>query len=242
MIKVHVVCSLFSFYVAHAMPLCYEKIEKLKSNDTTVVYAECIDSVHVLLFRSNYPDVLFFINIGNSVSQETDSIIDFNHGFTLYKNEDDLKMAMGEIHINDLNEKFRMQFSYASTRKYQLKKPLLGSFSERLYIVDYNSIYELSLSRRVFEKVMSYHLAMDLREDCSDSNITRLPNPKRIISSSAIKVSFQDGSDFMLSSDGSLNIHVVDTNSCLGLKGSYNNIQIDRVKGDGCKKSIPLCD
>ncbi|MCK9183684.1 MAG: hypothetical protein M0P13_12520 [Fibrobacteraceae bacterium] len=242
MMKMHVLCTLFIFYVAHAMPFCYEQIGKLKTKDTSVVYAECIDSAHAVLYRSTYPDVLLFARFGNSVTLEVDSIIDFNHGFSVYRSETDLIKEMGDVPEMDFNKKIRIRFTYDSSRKYQLSNPLLGRFANDLFIVDDNHVYELSLSRQAFDKVLRYHLAMDIREDCSDSHITRHPNPQKVISTSTIKVSFQDSSEFILSSNGSLNVHVVDINSCLELKGFYKNIQIDRVKGDGCKKNISLCD
>ena len=242
MIKRHVLCALFSFYVAHAMPLCYEQIGMLKARDSSVVYAECIDSAHAVLYRSTYPDVLLFSRFSNSISLEVDSIIDFNHGFSVYRSEADLIKEMGDVPEVDFNKKIRVQFTYDSSRKYRLNNPQLGRFAKGLYIVDDNHIYELSLSRKTFDKVLRYHLAMDIQEGCSDDHIMRLPNPQIIISSSTIKVSFQDSSEFTLSSDGSLEVHVIDTNSCLGLKGSYNGIQIDRLKGDGCDKTISLCD
>ncbi len=84
MIKRHVLCALFSFYVAHAMPLCYEQIGMLKARDSSVVYAECIDSAHAVLYRSTYPDVLLFSRFSNSISLQNSISSQFCNCFSLY--------------------------------------------------------------------------------------------------------------------------------------------------------------
>ena len=97
-----------------------------------------------------------------------------------------------------------------------ISHPIMNRFAGELFIVDDNGIYELSLSRRSFKKIVHYHMALDIFEDCNDDNIIgRLPNPQKSISSSAIRVSFQDSSFFELTPTGTLNIQVVDSNSCL---------------------------
>ncbi|WP_217650370.1 hypothetical protein, partial [Fibrobacter sp. UWCM] len=110
-------------------------------------------------------------------------------------------------------------------------------------IVDDDGIYELSLSRRTFKRVIHYHMALDIFEDCNDDNIIgRLPNPQKSITSSAIRVSFQDSSFFELTSNGTLNIQVVDSNSCLKVKGEYNQVHYDYAEGKKCNARIPLCE
>jgi len=238
--KGHFFYFLLGFYLAYGKPTCHEKIEELIAKDETVVYSECFDYNHVLVFYSTYPDVLFFVDLGDSGVKEIDSILDFNHGFLKYHTEAEMLERMGETEI-EFKEKVNMQISYGFNRKYQLKNPILGNFAKGLFIVDDYHIYKLSLSGRRFEKIISYHLSMDIRGDCSDSNRTQLAIPQKVISLSAIKVNFQDGTEFVLSPDGALNVNVSD-NSCLSLKGTYNDIRIDLVQGDGCNRSIPLCD
>ena len=124
-----------------------------------------------------------------------------------------------------------------------ISHPIMNRFAGELFIVDDNGIYELSLSRRSFKKIVHYHMALDIFEDCNDDNIIgRLPNPQKSISSSAIRVSFQDSSFFELTPNGTLNIQVVDSNSCLKVKGEYNQVHYDYAEGKKCNARIPLCE
>ena len=71
---------------------CGKITEAFKSKDTTVTYAELFDDgYHALLYRSNYPDVLFFVKLSDSSLYEVDSIVDFYEDFTVYQSETDLK-------------------------------------------------------------------------------------------------------------------------------------------------------
>ena len=107
---------------------------------------------------------------------------------------------------------------------------------------DDDGIYELSLSKRSFNRIIKYHMALDIFETCSDSMIWRLPNPQKSISSTAIRVSFQDSSFFELKPNGMLNIQVVDSNSCLKVKGEYNQVRYNYAEGKKCNARIPLCE
>lgn len=70
---------------------CGKFAEQIKSKDTTVTYAELLDDgCGVLLYRSNYPDVLFFVRLSDSSLYELDSIVDFNHDFAVYRTETEL--------------------------------------------------------------------------------------------------------------------------------------------------------
>ena len=124
-----------------------------------------------------------------------------------------------------------------------ISHPIMNRFAGELFIVDDDGIYELSLSRRSFKKIVHYHMALDIFEDCNDDNIIgRLPNPQKSISSSAIRVSFQDSSFFELTPNGTLNIQVVDSNSCLKVNGEYNQVHYDYAEGKKCNARIPLCE
>ena len=70
----------------------------------------------------------------------------------------------------------------------------------------------------------------------------RLPHRQTSISSLAIRVSFQDSSFFELKPNGMLNIQVVDSNSCLKVKGEYNQVRYNYAEGKKCNARIPLCE
>ena len=218
----------YSYYVLSS--ILYDKIEQIKSKDTTVIYAELLDKDQVLLYRSNYPDVLFFVRLSDSSLYEVDSIVDFYEDFTVYQSETDLKKM-------DDGDRLRKMIDYG-----MIVDPIMNRFAGELFIVDDDGIYELSLSRRTFKRVIHYHMALDIFETCSDSMIWRLPNPQKSISSSAIRVSFQDSSFFELTPNGTLNIQVVDSNSCLKVKGEYNQVHYDYAEGKKCNARIPLCE
>ena len=200
----------YSYYVLSS--ILYDKIEQIKSKDTTVIYAELLDKDQVLLYRSNYPDVLFFVRLSDSSLYEVDSIVDFYYDFTVYQSEADLiKNRRDVLEKMDGGDRLRKMIDYG-----MILHPIMNRFAGELFIVDDDGIYELSLSRRTFKRVIHYHMALDIFEDCNDDNIIgRLPNPQKSISSSAIRVSFQDSSFFELKPNGMLNIQVVDSNSCL---------------------------
>ena len=218
----------YSYYVLSS--ILYDKIEQIKSKDTTVIYAELLDKDQVLLYRSNYPDALFFVKLSDSSLYEVDSIVDFYEDFTVYQSETDLKKM-------DDGDRLRKMIDYG-----MIVDPIMNRFAGELFIVDDDGIYELSLSRRTFKRVIHYHMALDIFETCSDSMIWRLPNPQKSISSSAIRVSFQDSSFFELTPNGTLNIQVVDSNSCLKVKGEYNQVHYDYAEGKKCNAKIPLCE
>ena len=210
---------------------CGKFAEQIKSKDTTVTYAELLDDgCGVLLYRSNYPDVLFFVRLSDSSLYELDSIVDFYEDFTVYQSETDLKKM-------DDGDRLRKMIDYG-----MIIDPIMNRFAGELFIVDDDGIYELSLSRRTFKRVIHYHMALDIFETCSDSMIWRLPNPQKSISSSAIRVSFQDSSFFELTPNGTLNIQVVDSNSCLKVKGEHNHVHYDYAEGKKCNARIPLCE
>ena len=228
----------YSYYVLSS--ILYDKIEQIKSKDTTVTYAELLDDgCGVLLYRSNYPDLLFFVRLSDSSLYEVDSIVDFYYDFTVYQSEADLiKNRRDVLEKMDGGDRLRKMIDYG-----MILHPIMNRFAGELFIVDDDGIYELSLSRRTFKRVIHYHMALDIFEDCNDDNIIgRLPNPQKSISSSAIRVSFQDSSFFELTSNGSLNIQVVDSNSCLKVNGEYNQVHYDYAEGKKCNARIPLCE
>lgn len=241
MMKVFSMYYLLCAFIVHANNVCYDKIETMQSIDSAIVYAECHGSTHATLYSSNYPDVLFYVKIANSGAHIVDSIIDFNHGFTKYEDMKRFKQAMGEIYSKHPTENLVTYLSYASARKYQLKNPLLGGVNDSLYIVDDKGIYSLSIHKREFKRIVSYHHAMDLQNNCSENDMVRLSNPNKSISSSGIKIVFLDSSSILLTSNESPKINVVDSNSCLLFNGTFNNIHIDRIEGGGCKKNV-VCE
>lgn len=219
---------------------CGKITEAFKSRDTTVTYAELFDDgYHALLYRYNYPDVLFFVKLSDSSLYEVDSIVDFYYDFTVYQSEADLiKNRRDVLKKMDGGDRLRKMIDYG-----MILHPIMNRFAGELFIVDDDGIYELSLSRRTFKRVIHYHMALDIFEDCNDDNIIgRLPNPQKSISSSAIRVSFQDSSFFELTPNGTLNIQVVDSNSCLKVKGEYNQVHYDYAEGKKCNARIPLCE
>ena len=222
---------------------CGKITEAFKSRDTTVTYAELFDDgYHALLYRSNYPDALFFVRLSDSSLYELDSIVDFNHDFAVYRTETELIEMMGDKPGIDINVRLRKWIDYGGKEKYHITQPIMNRFAGELFIVDDDGIYELSLSKRLFNKIVQYHMVLDIFETCSDSMIWRLPNPQKSISSSAIRVSFQDSSFFELKPNGMLNIQVVDSNSCLKVKGEYNQVHYDYAEGKKCNARIPLCE
>lgn len=222
---------------------CGKFAEQIKVRDTTVTYAELLDDgCGVLLYRSNYPDLLFFVRLSDSSLYEVDSIVDFNHDFAVYRTETELIEMMGDKPGIDINVRLRKWIDYGGKEKYHITQPIMDRFAGELFIVDDDGIYELSLSKRLFNKIVQYHMVLDIFETCSDSMIWRLPNPQKSISSSAIRVSFQDSSFFELTSNGTLNIQVVDSNSCLKVKGEYNQVHYDYAEGKKCNARIPLCE
>ena len=226
----------YSYYVLSS--ILYDKIEQIKSKDTTVIYAELLDKDQVLLYRSNYPDALFFVKLSDSSLYKVDSIVDFYYDFTVYQTEADLiKNRRDILKKMDDGDRLKKMIEYGT-----ISHPIMNRFAGELFIVGDNGIYELSLSRRSFKKIVHYHMALDIFEDCNDSMIWRLPNPQKSISSSAIRVSFQDSSFFELTSNGSLNIQVVDSNSCLKVRGQYNQVHYDYAEGKKCNARIPLCE
>ena len=235
---------------------CGKFAEQIKVRDTTVAYAELLDDgCGVLLYRSNYPDLLFFVRLSDSSLYEVDSIVDFYEDFTVYQSETDWKKNRRDV-LKKMYEDIMGYQSETDSKKMddgdRLRKmidygmivdPIMNRFAGELFIVDDDGIYELSLSRRTFKRVIHYHMALDIFEDCNDDNIIgRLPNPQKSISSSAIRVSFQDSSFFELTPNGTLNIQVVDSNSCLKVKGEYNQVHYDYAEGKKCNARIPLCE
>lgn len=245
------ICSLFFCFMTFAMLSCHaenenkkkDPIEIIKEKDSTVVYAERLDNEHAILYRSIYPDVLFFVQISDSILYKIDSIVDFNHEFTVYRTELELKKNMGNITETDADEiDFSKWAVYIFNRKYRLNEPLVGSFVENLFIIDNNSIYEVSLSKRSFNKIIYFYMALDLYENCSDRSVTRIPHPQKSISSSVLRVAFQDSSNFELTPDGSLNVQIVDSNSCLKIDNYSNDIHIKYKKGKECQRKRWICD
>ena len=230
----------YVYYTLIALPI--SKLENLKAKDSTVVYAERLDNEHALLYRSNYPDAMFFVKMSDSGLYEVDSIMDFNHGFAIYRTEAELIEMMGDKPGIDINVRLRKWIDYGGKEKYHITQPIMNRFAGELFIVDDDGIYELSLSKRLFNKIVQYHMVLDIFETCSDSMIWRLPNPQKSISSSAIRVSFQDSSFFELKPNGVLNIQVVDSNSCLKVNGEYNQVRYNYAEGKKCNARIPLCE
>ena len=219
---------------------CGKFAEQIKVRDTTVIYAELLDDgCGVLLYRSNYPDLLFFVRLSDSSLYKVDSIVDFYYDFTVYQTEADLiKNRRDILKKMDDGDRLKKMIEYGT-----ISHPIMNRFAGELFIVDDNGIYELSLSKRSFKKIVHYHMALDIFEDCNDDNIIgRLPNPQKSISSSAIRVSFQDSSFFELKPNGMLNIQVVDSNSCLKVKGEYNQVRYNYAEGKKCNARIPLCE
>ena len=218
---------------------CGKFAEQIKVRDTTVTYAELLDDgCGVLLYRSNYPDLLFFVRLSDSSLYEVDSIVDFYEDFAVYRTEKDYVEKRGDV-LKQLSDKNRLKklMEYGV-----IINPVMGRFAGNLFIVDDNNVFELSLSRRSFKKVVQYHMALDIFEDCSDDNLMRLPTPRKSVSPSAIRVSFQDSSFFELTPNGTLNIQVVDSNSCLKVNGEYNQVHYDYAEGKKCNARIPLCE
>ena len=215
------------------------KYRNLKAKDSTVVYAERLDNEHALLYRSNYPNAMFFVKMSDSGLYEVDSIVDFYYDFTVYQTEADLiKNRRDILKKMDDGDRLKKMIEYGT-----ISHPIMNRFAGELFIVDDDGIYELSLSRRTFKRIVHYHMALDIFEDCNDDNIIgRLPNPQKSISSSAIRVSFQDSSFFELKPNGVLNIQVVDSNSCLKVKGEYNQVRYNYAEGKKCNARIPLCE
>lgn len=234
---------------------CGKFAEQIKVRDTTVTYAELLDDgCGVLLYRSNYPDLLFFVRLSDSSLYEVDSIVDFYEDFTVYQSETDFKKNRRDV-LKKMYEDIMGYQSETDSKKMddgdRLRKmidygmivdPIMNRFAENLFIIDDDGIYELSLSKRSFNRIIKYHMALDIFETCSDSMIWRLPNPQKSISSSAIRVSFQDSSFFELKPNGMLNIQVVDSNSCLKVKGEYNQVRYNYAEGKKCNARIPLCE
>ena len=226
----------YVYYTLIALPI--SKLENLKAKDSTVVYAERLDNEHALLYRSNYPNTMFFVKLSDSSLYEVDSIVDFYYDFTVYQTEADLiKNRRDILKKMDDGDRLKKMIEYGT-----ISHPIMNRFAGELFIVDDDGIYELSLSRRTFKRVIHYHMALDIFETCSDSMIWRLPNPQKSISSSAIRVSFQDSSFFELKPNGVLNIQVVDSNSCLKVKGEYNQVRYNYAEGKKCNARIPLCE
>jgi hypothetical protein len=218
---------------------CGKITEAFKSRDTTVTYAELFDDgYHALLYRSNYPELLFFVKMSDSSLYELDSIVDFYNDFAVYRTEKDYIEKEGDIfkRLSDKNRTKKMM-EYGV-----IINPVMGSFAGELFIVGDNAVFELSLSRRSFKKIIRYHMALDIFEKCSDNMIMRLPHRQTSISSSAIRVSFQDSSFFELTPNGALNIQVVDSKSCLRVNGEYNQVRYDYAEGKKCNVGVPLCE
>lgn len=231
----------FVYYTLIALPI--SKLENLKAKDSTVIYAERLDNEHALLYRSNYPNAMFFVKLSDSSLYEVDSIVDFNHRFAVYRTESDYIRKLGNEPGIDVNLKLKKWMDYGMNEKYHIGKHItMNRFAENLFIIDNDGIYEISLSKRSFNRIIKYHMTLDLFEKCSDSNIVRLPKPQKSISSSAIRVSFQDSSFFELKPNGVLNIQVVDSNSCLKVNGEYNQVRYNYAEGKKCNVGVPLCE
>lgn len=214
------------------------KYRNLKAKDSTVIYAERMDNEHALLYRSNYPNTMFFVKLSDSSLYEVDSIVDFYYDFTVYQTEADLiKNRRDILKKMDDGDRLKKMIEYGT-----ISHPIMNRFAGELFIVDDDGFYELSLSKRSFNRIIKYHMALDIFETCSDSMIWRLPNPQKSISSTAIRVSFQDSSFFELKPNGMLNIQVVDSNSCLKVKGEYNQVRYNYAEGKKCNARIPLCE
>ena len=236
----------YSYYVLSS--ILYDKIEQIKYRDTTVIYAEFLDDDHALLYRSIFPDVLFFVRLSDSVLYEVDSIVDFNHDFVVYRTEAELIKEMGNFTAKDINKKdFKKLADYKLNRKNYLRnhfhKPTMGHFAGDLFMLDDGGVYKLSLSKRLFDKVIYYSIALNIPDSCDDNILSKpYPNPQKSISSSVIKVSFDDGSFFELTPNGSLNIQVVDRNTCLIIESDFNNEHVKYKEGKKCDKAFMICE
>ena len=132
---------------------CGKITEAFKSRDTTVTYAELFDDgYHALLYRSNYPELLFFVKMSDSSLYELDSIVDFYNDFAVYRTEKDYIEKEGDIfkQLSDKNRTKKMM-EYGV-----IINPVMGSFAGELFIVGDNDVFELSLSRRSFKKIIRY--------------------------------------------------------------------------------------
>ena len=94
-----------------------------------------------------------------------------------------------------------------------------------------------------FDKVIYYSIALNIPDSCDDNILRKpYPNPQKSISSSVIKVSFDDGSFFELTPNGSLNIQVVDRNTCLIIESDFNNEHVKYKEGKKCDKAFMICE
>ena len=236
----------YSYYVLSS--ILYDKIEQIKYRDTTVIYAEFLDDDHALLYRSIFPDVLFFVRLSDSVLYEVDSIVDFNHDFVVYRTEAELIKEMGNFTAKDINKKdFKKLADYKLNRKNYLRnhfhKPTMGHFAGDLFMLDDGGVYKLSLSKQMFDQVIYYSIDLDIPNSCSDHMLRRLhSNPQKSISSSVIKVSFDDGSFFELTPNGSLNIQIADSNTCLIIVSDFNSERVKYEEGKKCDKAFVICE
>ena len=228
---------------------CDKIVEVFKAKDTTVTYAELLDNGYgAILYRPIYPDVLFFVELSDSSLYEVDSIVDFNHDFTVYRTEAELIKEMGNFTAKDINKMdFKKLADYKLNRKNYLRnhfhKPTMGRFAGDLFMLDDGGVYKLSLSKRIFDKVIYYSIALDIPDSCDDNILRKpYPNPQKSISSSVIKVSFDDGSFFELAPNGSLNIQVVDRNTCLIIESDFNNEHVKYKEGKKCDKAFVICE
>lgn len=228
---------------------CDKIVEVFKAKDTTVTYAELLDNGYgAILYRSIYPDVLFFVRLSDSVLYEVDSIVDFNHDFVVYRTEAELIKEMGNFTAKDINKKdFKKLADYKLNRKNYLRnhfhKPTMGRFAGDLFMLDDGGVYKLSLSKRLFDKVIYYSIALNIPDSCDDNILRKpYPNPQKSISSSVIKVSFDDGSFFELTPNGSLNIQIVDRNTCLIIESDFNNEHVKYKEGKKCDKAFMICE
>ena len=119
----------------------------------------------------------------------------------------------------------------------------MGRFAGDLFMLDDGGVYKLSLSKRLFDKVIYYSIALNIPDSCDDNILRKpYPNPQKSISSSVIKVSFDDGSFFELTPNGSLNIQVVDRNTCLIIESDFNNEHVKYKEGKKCDKAFMICE
>ncbi|SHH80574.1 hypothetical protein SAMN05720761_1281 [Fibrobacter sp. UWCM] len=112
---------------------CGKITEAFKSRDTTVTYAELFDDgYHALLYRYNYPDVLFFVKLSDSSLYEVDSIVDFYYDFTVYQSEADLiKNRRDVLEKMDGGDRLRKMIDYG-----MILHPIMNRFAGELFIVD----------------------------------------------------------------------------------------------------------
>ena len=228
---------------------CDKIVEVFKAKDTTVTYAELLDNGYgAILYRPIYPDVLFFVELSDSSLYEVDSIVDFNHDFTVYRTEAELIKEMGNFTATDINKiDFKKHVEYEFNRKNYLRnhfnKPTMGRFAGDLFMSDDGGVYKLSLSKQIFDQVIYYSIDLDIPNSCSDRMLRRFhSNPQKSISSSAIKVSFVDGSFFELTPNGSLNIQVADSNTCLIIVSDFNSERVKYEEGKKCDKAFVICE